>query len=105
MGLTPDLMHTNKTVEILAITYIGGRGSLWGGAAAAFPVLIAMDLTRSSLANLPGLNLIIYGVILVVVMIYYPGGVAQLYRTIFSQSKNPTLKMLANTNAAEVTAK
>ena len=103
--LTPDLMHTNKTVEVLAITYIGGRVSLWGGAAAAFPFLIAMELTRSSLANLPGLNLIIYGLILVLVMIYYPGGVVQLYRTIVFRSKNRTFKMLANANAAEVTAK
>jgi len=103
--LTPDLMHTNKTVEVLAITYIGGRVSLWGGAATAFPFLIAMELTRSSLANLPGLNLIIYGVILVVVMIYYPGGAAQLYRTIVSRLKNPTFKMLTNAKTAQVTVK
>jgi ABC-type branched-subunit amino acid transport system permease subunit len=35
--LTPDMMHTSKTVEVLAVAYIGGRGSLWGGAAIAFP--------------------------------------------------------------------
>ena len=37
-ALTPQtLMHTSKTVEVLAIAYIGGRGSLWGGIAIAFP--------------------------------------------------------------------
>ena len=77
--LTPDLMHTSKTVEILAVAYIGGRGSLWGGAVLAFPFLIAMELIRSGFSNLPGLHLVIYGVILILVMIYFPGGVASLY--------------------------
>jgi branched-chain amino acid transport system permease protein len=77
--LTPDLMHTSKTVEILAVAYIGGRGSLWGGAFLAFPFLIAMELIRSGFSNLPGLHLVIYGTILIIVMIYLPGGVASLY--------------------------
>lgn len=77
--LTPDLMNTSKTVEVLAVAYIGGRGSLWGGAFVAFPFLVAMELIRSGASNLPGLNLVIYGVILILVMIYLPGGVASLY--------------------------
>ncbi len=77
--LTPDLMHTSKTVEVLAVAYIGGRGSLWGGAFLAFPFLMAMELIRSGASNLPGLHLVIYGIILIVVMIYLPGGVASLY--------------------------
>jgi ABC-type branched-subunit amino acid transport system permease subunit len=55
------MMHTSKTVEVLAVAYIGGRGSLWGGAAIAFPFIFAMELVRSSLTNLPGLNLLLYG--------------------------------------------
>jgi len=77
--LTPNLMHTSHTVEVLAVAYIGGRGSLWGGAFIAFPFLIAMELIRSGASNMPGLNLVIYGFILVLVMIYLPGGVASLY--------------------------
>ena len=90
--LTPDIMQTAKTVEVLAVAYIGGRGSLWGGAVVAFPFIIAMELVRSSLSNLPGLNLIIYGMLLVVVMIYYPGGVANFFKTYFSGMKNGVLK-------------
>lgn len=96
--LTPDIMHTNKTVEVLVIAYIGGRVSLWGGAFTAFPFLISMELLRSSLSELPpGLNLLIYGVLLVVIMIYYPGGVAQLYHSVLGQSKNPILQSLTKT--------
>ena len=52
--LTPDIMQTSKTVEVLAVAYIGGRGSLWGGAVIAFPFILAMELVRSGLSNLPG---------------------------------------------------
>jgi branched-chain amino acid transport system permease protein len=90
--LTPDVMHTSKTVEVLAVAYIGGRGSLWGGAAIAFPFLLAMEIIRSSLSNLPGLNLVLYGLLLVVIMIYYPGGFAQFFNTHLRQPKNRALR-------------
>ncbi len=85
--LTPDIMHTSKTVEILAISYIGGRASLWGGATIAFPFLILMEFIRSSLSDYPGINLIIYGLILILIMIYYPGGAAALYKSVINRLK------------------
>lgn len=87
--LTPDLMKTSKTIEILAIAYIGGRGSIWGGAVAAFPFFYGMENLRSAASNLPGIHLLIYGTVLMIVMIYYPGGLAELYRTIASKVKHP----------------
>jgi branched-chain amino acid transport system permease protein len=79
-ALTPQtLMHTSKTVEVLALAYIGGRGSLWGGMAIAFPMVFLMEYLRSTLTDLPGLHLVIYGVLMIVVMIYYPAGFAGLY--------------------------
>lgn len=77
--LTPQVMQTSRTVEVLAIAYIGGRGSIWGGAFVAFPFIFFMEWLRSSLSDLPGLNLVIYGLLLILVMIYYPAGVAGLY--------------------------
>ena len=85
-SLTPrTVMHTSKTVEVLALAYIGGRGSMWGGAAVAFPFVFFIEYLRSSLAQLPGLHMVIYGVLLIIVMIFYPGGAAQLYKVIASQ--------------------
>ena len=79
-SLTPKtLMHTSKTVEVLAIAYIGGRGSLWGGMAIAFPFVFLMEFLRSGLTDLPGLHLVLYGVLMIAVMIYYPGGLAGFY--------------------------
>lgn len=79
-SLTPQtLMHTSKTVEVLALAYIGGRGSLWGGMVVAFPFVFFIEYLRSNLTALPGLHLIIYGVLMILVMTYYPGGVAGIY--------------------------
>ncbi len=89
--LTPEVMHTSKTVEVLAISFIGGRASLWGGAATAFPFIIAMESIRSALSNLPGVHLVIYGIFLILVMIYYPGGVAGIYSEIVDKTKNNKL--------------
>jgi branched-chain amino acid transport system permease protein len=86
--LTPDIMLTSKTVEVLAVAYIGGRGSLWGGAAVAFPFTFLLEMMRSSLSQLPGLNLVIYGVILIVVMVYYSGGLAALYLTLAARARS-----------------
>ncbi|MEJ2263929.1 MAG: branched-chain amino acid ABC transporter permease [Anaerolineales bacterium] len=80
--LTPQIMATSHTVEVLAIAYIGGRGSIWGGAFIAFPFIFLIEWLRSRLTELPGLHLVIYGVLLILVMIFYPGGVAQLYEYI-----------------------
>ena len=100
--LTPDVMHTSKTVEVLAVAYIGGRGSLWGGAAVAFPFLLAMEIIRSSLSNLPGLNLIIYGMLLILVMIYYPGGFAQFFNSYLRHPKNRLLRYFVAGSAERV---
>lgn len=79
-SLTPStLMHTSKTVEILALAYIGGRGSLWGGIAVAFPFIFFIEYLRSNTTDLPGLHLVIYGVLMVMIMIYYPGGFSGFY--------------------------
>jgi branched-chain amino acid transport system permease protein len=86
--LTPDVMATTKTVEVLVVAYIGGRGSLWGGAVVAFPFVFAMEFLRSSLSDLPGVNLILYGVFLILVMLYYPGGASQLYEDYLAHPKN-----------------
>ncbi len=74
--LTPDIMLTSHTVEVLAVAYIGGRGTLWGPAIIAFPLTIGVELLRTQFSNLPGLHLVLYGLVLILVMIYRPSGFA-----------------------------
>jgi len=88
-SLTPaTVMVTAKTVEVLAIAYIGGRGSLWGGMVVAFPFVILIELLRSNLTALPGLHLVIYGILMIMVMTYYPGGLAGVYYSILARLRS-----------------
>jgi branched-chain amino acid transport system permease protein len=93
--LPKALMHTSKTVEVLAIAFIGGRGSLWGGICTAFPFVFFIEYIRSNLPNLPGLHMVIYGILMILVMIFYPNGLAGIIRVIGTKirgkiSNNPT---------------
>ncbi|MDQ6885631.1 MAG: branched-chain amino acid ABC transporter permease [Candidatus Dormibacteraeota bacterium] len=76
--LTPEVMATSQTVQVLVAAYLGGRGSLWGPAAAAFPLVFSTEWLRSNLDQFPGLDLVVYGIVLILVMVYYPGGLAEL---------------------------
>ena len=79
-SLTPEtIMHTSRTVEVLVLVFIGGRGSLWGGMFVAFPFVFFLEFLRSNLTDLPGLHLVIYGLLMMLVMIYYPSGFVGLY--------------------------
>ncbi len=94
--LMPDVMSTAKTIEVLVVAYIGGRGSLWGGMFAAVPFVYGMEFVRSFFSKLSGLNLVLYGLFLILIMIYYPGGVAKLYETLLGRSRNRVLRWLIN---------
>lgn len=72
--LTPDVMATQHTVEVLAINVIGGRGSLWGPLLAGFVIIPPFEFMKS----LMEVRLIIYGLLLVLVMVFYPPGMAGL---------------------------
>lgn len=74
--LTPAVLHTRVTVEVLALCYIGGRGSLWGGLLAAFLIIPIFEYLRP----LMEVRLIIYGILLMLVMIFYPNGLAGIYQ-------------------------
>jgi len=92
-SLTPQtLMHTSKTVEVLALAYIGGRGSMWGGMFVAFPFVFLIEFLRSNLTELPGLHLVLYGALMVLVMIFYPDGVAGLYGWVVSKIRSARSK-------------
>jgi len=72
--LTPEVMGTQRTVEIIALNVIGGRGSVWGGLLAALLVIPLFEYLKSLMA----IRLIIYGALLVTVMVFYPAGMAGL---------------------------
>lgn len=85
-----DLMHTSKTVQALAMAYIGGRGSMWGGMIISFPFVFLIQTLKSSFENLPGIHNVIYGVLMISVMIFYPDGFAGLVKLVKGKLFNTT---------------
>ena len=57
---------------------MGGMGTLWGPVLGALALHTLADLTRNLFGQLPGLNMVIYGVVLVLIVMFLPRGLAGL---------------------------
>ncbi len=86
--VTPDLLDLGHTMEVMALSFIGGSGSLIGGVFAAFLFIPVFD----SLKRLMQYRLLIYGLSLILIMIFYPAGLNGLYQKIKSVFKLPKRK-------------
>lgn len=76
--LTPGVMATTHTTEVLVLSYIGGKGSIWGALVAAFLIIPIFEYLKP----LMQIRLVLYGVFLIVVTILYPKGLAGLFQSI-----------------------
>ncbi len=64
------------SVEALVGAIVGGMGTLWGPVLGALVLHALADATRNLFGQLPGLNMIIYGSVLVLIVIFVPRGLA-----------------------------
>jgi len=69
--ISPDLFGFQKSIDILVIVVLGGMGSLSGSVVSA----ILLALISTYLQSFPELRMIIYGVLLVVIMLFRPQGI------------------------------
>src|SRR5690606_15184015 len=72
----PEEFGVYRTFAILAIAYVGGRGTLWGSLFAAFVLIGFQEYFR----GLGPWRLVIFGTVLIVVMLYARRGLAGLRR-------------------------
>jgi branched-chain amino acid transport system permease protein len=71
-------MSLDLSFEIAFIALIGGRGSIAGPLLGALLLRPVGDFSRIYFGDkLPGLHLIIFGVVLILVMIYQPRGIQE----------------------------
>jgi len=68
------------SVEALVGAIVGGMGTLWGPVAGALALHTLAELTRNLFGQLPGINLVIYGVVLVAIVMFVPRGLAGIAR-------------------------
>ena len=68
--IKPELFTFNKSIDILVMVVFGGMGSMTGSViAAAF-----IGVLNMLLQNFSSIRMVIYGVVLVAIMIFRPGG-------------------------------
>jgi branched-chain amino acid transport system permease protein len=73
---TPEEFGVPRTVEILTVCYVGGRGTLWGSLFAGFLLVGFQEYFR----ELEAWRLVMYGALLILVMLFAPKGLAGLRR-------------------------
>ena len=73
--------HTS--VEALVAAIVGGLGTLWGPVVGALVLHLLADFTRSLFGELPGINMIIYGAVLIVIVMFAPRGVLGLGQSVW----------------------
>ncbi|MGD2270132.1 MAG: branched-chain amino acid ABC transporter permease [Desulfobacterales bacterium] len=79
--LTPDATEFGvpRTVEVLTVAYVGGRGTLWGSILAGFLLIGFQEYFR----GLGAWRLVMYGALLIAVMIYAPRGISSIKKYIW----------------------
>ena len=70
----------DKSVEMLLVSMIGGAGTVYGPMVGAVLLALVSDVTRA-LTQVPGLSLVLYGALLVVIIAYLPNGLIDLFRS------------------------
>ena len=68
--------HTS--VEALVGAIVGGMGTLWGPLMGALSLHLLSELTRNLFGQMPGINMVIYGVVLIAMVLFAPRGIAGL---------------------------
>jgi branched-chain amino acid transport system permease protein len=80
-------MSLDISFEIAFIALIGGRGSIAGPVLGALLLRPVSDFSRIYFGDkLPGLHLIIFGVVLILVMFYQPRGLQEPLTRIYNRA-------------------
>lgn len=92
--IDPGLAYGPTTsVEALVAAIVGGLGTLWGPVLGALALNLLAEGTRSLFGSLPGINMVIYGAVLIVIVMFAPRGVlglGQSVRRLWSRAQPPS---------------
>lgn len=73
---------SHTSVEALVAAIVGGIGTLWGPLLGAFALHLLADLTRNLFGEFPGINMVIYGSVLVLIVMFFPRGIAGIGQSV-----------------------
>ena len=72
--------HTS--IEALVAAIVGGLGTLWGPVLGALVLHLLSEFTRNLFGALPGISLVIYGVVLIGIVMFAPRGILGMGRSL-----------------------
>lgn len=77
------------SVQILIFAIVGGLGTVWGPTVGALLLIPVAELARANLSgSVGGAHLVIYGMVMVLVMLFMPKGIIGLAKDVLSKSKH-----------------
>jgi branched-chain amino acid transport system permease protein len=74
------VLDLSVSINIVLMTMLGGAGSLWGPLIGAWALEFLQEGTRHQFGSVAGLDLLIFGAVIIVVVVIEPGGIAALVR-------------------------
>lgn len=81
--IDPSIGYGSLTsVEALVAAIVGGIGTVWGPVLGALVLHLLADLTRNLFGQLPGINMVIYGTVLVLIVMFLPRGIAGIGQSV-----------------------
>ena len=75
------MFGVDKSVEMLLVSMIGGAGTVYGPLIGAVLLAGVSDVTRA-LSSVPGVSLVLYGTLLVVIIAFLPNGLIDLIKRV-----------------------
>lgn len=91
--ISPDkVFGANLSVVIAVVCIIGGRGTLWGPLLGALLLLPGEELARSLTGGLVGMDMMLYGLLLMIVIYYEPQGLMAMLRRLWRRGAAPATK-------------
>jgi branched-chain amino acid transport system permease protein len=86
--IDPNLAYgAHTSVAALVGAIVGGMGTLWGPVLGAFALELLSTLTRNLLGELPGINMVVYGGVLILIIMFLPKGLMGLFSSLGSKSR------------------
>ncbi len=77
-----SVFNMNFSVEIALIAIIGGVGTVFGPVLGAFIIIPLNELLRSTFPSLNGMNYLIYGIVLILIVSFLPNGLLPILKKI-----------------------
>ncbi|MFV0353371.1 MAG: branched-chain amino acid ABC transporter permease [Oscillospiraceae bacterium] len=74
------LLPLANSMLIVLVCVMGGIGTVWGPVLGAFVMTMINEYSRSNFARISGLNLVIYGVLVIIIVLFLPDGLISLVK-------------------------